>query len=186
MVSTADGKVTIGGRSGPIGNEADRKLFHRLRTQADAVMVGAGTLRIEGYRRLVRDPDLRAARVAEGLAPDPLLVVVSRSGDVPEIEDQEMVVLPSPAGIPPLRESHGIRSILCEGGPTLNDGLLRAGLVDELFLSLAPKLSGGALALTAVAGEPLPEPVGMDLLSVLESEGHLFLRYRLDGTAFAR
>ena len=42
-----------------------------------------------------------------------------------------------------LRE-HGMRSVLCEGGPTLNSFLLAAGLVDELFLTLNPKLLGGA------------------------------------------
>src|SRR2546423_9822015 len=44
MVSTLDGRIAIDGRSGPIGGEADRELFFGLRTQADAVMVGAGTL----------------------------------------------------------------------------------------------------------------------------------------------
>ena len=38
---------------------------------------------------------------------------------------------------------HGVRSVLCEGGPTLNSHLLAAGLVDELFLSLSPRLVGG-------------------------------------------
>ncbi|MDQ3937007.1 MAG: dihydrofolate reductase family protein, partial [Actinomycetota bacterium] len=52
MVATADGRITIGGRSGPIGNEADRALFHELRAQADAVMVGAGTARNERYGRI--------------------------------------------------------------------------------------------------------------------------------------
>ena len=41
-----------------------------------------------------------------------------------------------------LRTEHGIRSVLCEGGPTLNSYLLAAGLVDELFLTLNPKLAG--------------------------------------------
>jgi riboflavin biosynthesis pyrimidine reductase len=67
MVTTADGRVTIGGRSGPIGNEADKDLFHALRTRVDAVMVGAGTLRAEKYGRLVRKPERREARVRAGL-----------------------------------------------------------------------------------------------------------------------
>ena len=77
MVATADGRITIGGRSGPIGNEADRALFHELRAQVDAVMVGAGTVRTERYGRMVRDPDRRARREAAGLESDPLAVVVS-------------------------------------------------------------------------------------------------------------
>ena len=59
MVSTADGKATIEGRSGPIGGDADRRLFHALRGQVDAVLVGTGTLRVERYGRLVRDADGR-------------------------------------------------------------------------------------------------------------------------------
>lgn len=79
MVATADGRITIGGRSGPIGNEHDRALFHELRAQADAVMVGAGTLRTERYGPMIRDPDRRARRKAAGLEVDPLAIVVCGS-----------------------------------------------------------------------------------------------------------
>jgi riboflavin-specific deaminase-like protein len=210
MVSTADGHATIGGRSGPIGNEADRQLFHELRTQVDAVMVGAGTLRAERYGRIVRDPDRREKRVREGLAADPLAVVVSGRLDLPDdlplLRDPESRVLiatASPKSLegtaasveylrttePPvdmealaasLRNDHGVRSVLCEGGPTLNAELIRAGVVDELFLCLAPKLAGGPEALTIVAGTLL-ETAEMELVWLLESEDHLFLRYRLQG-----
>src|SRR5947208_16450442 len=76
FAATADGRITIGGRSGPIGNEADRDLFHELRGRADAVMAGAGTVGTERYGRLVRDPERRERRAAAGLDPDPLAVVV--------------------------------------------------------------------------------------------------------------
>src|SRR5438128_12149648 len=56
MIGTADAKATIGGRAGPIGNEADRALFMELRTLPDAILVGTGTLRAERYGRLIRDP----------------------------------------------------------------------------------------------------------------------------------
>src|SRR5688500_8705766 len=98
MVTTTDGRVTIGGRSGPIGNEADQDLFHALRTRVDAVMVGAGTLRAEKYGRLVRKPERREARERAGLDPDPLAVVVSGRLDLPEDlpllhePDQEVLV----------------------------------------------------------------------------------------------
>lgn len=210
MVSTADGKVVLDGRSGGIGNEADRQLFHHLRTQVDAVMMGAGTLRAERYGRLVRDPRLRAKREREGLVPDPVALVVSGrlalAAELPLLQaaEQRVIVLTGSEGavvdgaaaqmeylrapggqlelaplLGRLREEHGIRSVLCEGGPTLNAALLHEGLVDELFLSLAPKLAGGSHPLTAVAGSPLPEPAEMELVSALEGGGHLFLRYRL-------
>ena len=64
-----------------------------------------------------------------------------------------------------------MRSILCEGGPTLNSHLFAAGLVDELFLTLNPKVAGGAAALTIVAGRDLVEPAELELVSVAEGEG---------------
>src|SRR4051812_33443859 len=77
MVATLDGRITIDGRSGPIGDDADRELFHCLRTQTDAVMVGAGTIRTEFYGRIAKKQERRDQRVAEALAPDPLAVIVS-------------------------------------------------------------------------------------------------------------
>ena len=172
-------------------------------------MVGAGTVRTERYGRIVRRPELRERRAAEGLAPDPLAVVVSARlrlpTDLPLLQDEDStvcVLTASNADLPPtparvkylrgpdggelelrpllerLRSEFGVRSILCEGGPSLNESLVREGLVDELFLSLAPKLAGGP-PLTILTGEPLKEPSTPDLVSLLEHDGHLFGRYRL-------
>ena len=55
MASTVDGRASIGGRSGAIGNRADRELFHALRASVDAVMAGAGTVRVERYGRIIPD-----------------------------------------------------------------------------------------------------------------------------------
>jgi riboflavin biosynthesis pyrimidine reductase len=57
-------------------------------------------------------------------------------------------------------------------------------VVDELFLSLAPKLGGGELAasLRIVSGPELDPPVELELLDVLESQSNLLLRYRVGGT----
>lgn len=206
MVTTADGRVTIGGRSGPIGNAADQDLFHALRTRVDAVMVGAGTLRAEKYGRMVRRPERREARIRAGLDPDPLAVIVSGRLDLPadlplchEPEQRVLVAtfsereLPGSSSIEYLRydggvvdipalladlHTRGVRSVLCEGGPTLNAELLRAGAVDELFHCLAPKLAGEPDAPTMVSGV-LHRTAAMELVWVLENEDHLFMRYRL-------
>jgi riboflavin biosynthesis pyrimidine reductase len=77
-----------------------------------------------------------------------------------------------------LHEQHGVRCVLCEGGPTLNSFLFAADLVDELFLSLSPKVLSGSAALTIVAGRELVEPRDADLISVAEAEGELFTRWR--------
>jgi riboflavin-specific deaminase-like protein len=217
MACTADGRATVGGRSGPIGNRADRELFHALRAAVDAVLVGAGTVRAERYGRLVRDEAHRRLRAARGLAAQPLACLVSASldlaPDIPLLADPAAriaVLTPSPAGQLPgaaapveyvraaregvldlpaaLAELHtrlGVRTLLCEGGPHLNGQLFAAGLVDELFLSLAPKLAGGGLAGASpriIAGPELNPPLELELVGVLESESQLLLRYRVGGT----
>ena len=79
-----------------------------------------------------------------------------------------------------LREEHGVRSVLCEGGPTLNSHLLAAGLVDELFLStLAAARRRGATPSRSSAGRQLPEPPRAELVWLCEGGGDLFSRWRL-------
>src|SRR5262249_7303362 len=77
FVTTLDGRATIDGKSGPIGDRTDTEMLQRLRTRVDAVMIGAGTMRVERYGRIVSDPQLRAYRERTGLAHDPLAVLVS-------------------------------------------------------------------------------------------------------------
>ena len=76
-----------------------------------------------------------------------------------------------------LRSAYDVRSLLCEGGPTLFGALLQENLVDELFLSLAPKLTGGGSAPAITAGAELAELRTLSLVWVLELEGALYLRY---------
>src|SRR6476661_922194 len=83
FATTADGRAAIDGRSGPIGDDGDLEIFRRLRTQVDALLVGSRTLRVERYGPAVKRPELRAAREALGLAPQPLIATVSRSGELP-------------------------------------------------------------------------------------------------------
>ncbi len=206
MVATVDGRASVAGRTAPISSLADRQMFHALRTRVDAVMVGAGTLRTERYGRLVRDPHRREQRVAAGLAADPLAIVVSGrldlSCELPLLADPDsrvVVITASEASLEgcaasveylrsspvdlagalaALRSSaYGVRSILCEGGPSLNASLFAAGLVDELFLTTVPKIAGGAGALTIVGAAALEEPLDARLAWLLEHEGELFARY---------
>src|SRR5688572_22497704 len=83
MVSTLDGKAVIEGTTRSLGGDADHALFHGLRTQADAILAGAGTVRMERYGRAVRSDELTARRVEAGLDPNPPLVVVSGRLDLP-------------------------------------------------------------------------------------------------------
>lgn len=70
----------------------------------------------------------------------------------------------------------GLRRIVCEGGPRLNQAMLAADLVDEIFLTIAPTLVGGT-APRIVAGDT-EHVQGFRLVSLFEHEGDLLLRYR--------
>jgi riboflavin-specific deaminase-like protein len=206
MVSSLDGKATLNWRTKGLSTEIDRRLFHHLRTQADAVMVGAGTAREERYGRITKNDELRQKRMNEGFVADALAVVVSGRLDLPpdlpllnEPEQRVVIATGSSGTLPGLKgdveyarvgddlprlmaylyERHGVHSVLCEGGPTLNSFLFAAGLVDELFLTLNPKVVGGAAAITIVAGRELVEPAELDLVSVAEAEGELYTRWRM-------
>src|SRR5256885_322788 len=80
MVASADGAAWRAGRTGPLGGEADRRLLSMLRALADVVVVGAGTVRIEGYGPVQRGPSWGNLR--DGRPPTPPLAVVSRSLDL--------------------------------------------------------------------------------------------------------
>jgi riboflavin biosynthesis pyrimidine reductase len=205
MASSADGRATVGGTSGGLGNEADHRQFAALRREVDCVLVGTGTLAAEHYGPIVRDPAAREERVHAGRSASPLCCTVTRSGrlplDIPLFDDpdQEVVVY---SGVPipltgvgarvdvqivasvafadalrDLRARHGVRVVLCEGGPRLVGGLLAEGLLDELFLTFADLLVGGNGVKHVVEGPEARPPVPLELAGLLESDGTLFLRY---------
>jgi riboflavin biosynthesis pyrimidine reductase len=207
MIASVDGRATVRGRSVALGHPADRALLRELRTAIDAILVGPGTLRAEGYAQLL-DPDQRARRVARGLEGQPIVSTVTRSGSVPfevplfgeadariqvyaeapvapdgcgaEVAVQRM----APGGATPpavlrhLAAARGVRSVLCEGGPTLLRALLEARCVDDLLLTLAPLVVAGD-GPTAVEGEPLASPARLALAGVHRGGDHLFMHYVL-------
>ena len=84
-----------------------------------------------------------------------------------------------PGAMAELYERLGVRTLLCEGGPHLNAQLLVHGLVDELFLTLSPKLAGGdavSKTLRIVSGPEFDPPLELELAGVLEHDSYLFLR----------
>ncbi|HUE75560.1 MAG TPA: dihydrofolate reductase family protein, partial [Chloroflexota bacterium] len=132
--------------------------------------------------------DIPTWRKAFDLTPPPIVLL---GRDTPpdriaELESRaEVVVLPEASPSPgsilaALGERFGARRILLEGGPTLNQVFLSAGLVDQVFLTLAPKILGGPPGLPIVAGsEPLQTIVGATLMSIIAHDDELFLRYRV-------
>ncbi|WUI02222.1 dihydrofolate reductase family protein [Spirillospora sp. NBC_00431] len=203
MVMSADGSATdADGWTDALGGEADFRVFRTLRALADAILVGAGTVRTGrlGPARLRRD--LRARR---GGPPAPI-VVVSRSAGLDwtlplftEAETPTIVVtsraarprvpgsiqvvaegdddVDLPAALATLRDGLGHRRLLCEGGPGLAGALIRAQLVDELCLNIAPTLLGGPRHTRLLHG--LDAEVPLDLAALYLDEGVLFVRYRL-------
>jgi riboflavin-specific deaminase-like protein len=204
---TLDGHATISGRSGPIGSEADTAMLVGLRTRVDAVMIGAGTMRAERYGRIVGDPAKREQRKRDGLSEHPLTVIVSGRLELPwdaplfTDGDGEVLIATASSEQPPetntpvevvrypddvvdlnallvhLRAEHGVRALLCEGGPRLHGQLIDEALVDELFVTHAPKLAGGVGP--GLVSELAESERGLELgwLLAEDSTGELFARY---------
>ena len=205
MISTLDGKAAVDGTTRGLGGEADRAIFHNLRTQVDAIVVGATTANVERYGRPIKRDDLRAKRERDGLEPEPLTVIVSGrlsvSADLPVLQEPTAKVLIATAAdhelrgvradvtyersgddltllLARLRSEHAIRSAVCEGGPTLNSYMLAGGLIDELFLSTAARIVGGE-APSIVGGRKLASATRGELVWMHEAVGDLFSRWRL-------
>ena len=188
FVATVDGRATIEGRSGPIGSDADTAMLVGLRKRFEAVLIGAGTMRVERYGPM-----------------EPLVVLVSGRLDLPwdaplfAEEEGEALIFTASEAEPPetaanvevvrhegavnlgealrhLRQERGIRAVLSEGGPQLHAQMQADGLVDDLFLTIAPKLSGGDAP--RILEGSLPEVAGLQLAWLLEEDGELFARYR--------
>jgi riboflavin biosynthesis pyrimidine reductase len=207
MISTLDGAVTMKGRSGNLGGAADRQVFQVLRSRADVILVGAGTVRAEGYGPARLDDELRGLRVSQGLSPVPPIAVVTRSGNLnwsspffTEAEERPMVMTTSgvdagergrgehvadfvvtgddevdPHQVLDHFKSRGYRSVLLEGGPRLNADVVHVGLLDELCLTLSPRLVAGD-GPRVLAGPELSSPLDLDVVHLLEDEGFLFYR----------
>lgn len=188
MIASLDGRTAIEGRARGLANRADHELFHATRSAADAVLVGAGTVRAEGYGPMEQlavivsdsldlSPELGVLR-AEG---NRVVVVTASDGELAPCAAQVDYLRTADLGeaLARLRSEHGVEAVICEGGPRLNGTLLPAGLVDELHLVLSPLLVAGEDPLTLVQGSLLEPPRQAELLWLLESGGWLFARYAL-------
>lgn len=207
MVESVDGGTAVDGRSGGLGGAGDLAAFRALRSLADVVLVGAGTVRAEDYG----PPVARAVagRRARGQTDAPRLAVVTGTADLdPQARlfadpDRRPLVLTtrgadparrtaleavaevlvlgdervSPAAAVQALHERGLHRIVCEGGPRLNADLLDAEVVDELFLTIAPTLLGDVRR--RLVGGALRAPVGLVLHEVRVHGSELVLRYRV-------
>ena len=204
---TLDGHSTIRGKSGAIGSNADTAMLIGLRTRVDAVMVGAETMRVERYGRAVGDPAKRQRRERDGLAHDPLVVIVSGRFELPwdaplftdgggrvlifTCSDEAPPETATPvrvirhdgdevdlaAALSYLRRERGVRTLLCEGGARTHAQLIDGALVDEMFVTHAPKLGGGVGPGLVSGLAELERPVRVEWLLTDHATGELFARY---------
>jgi riboflavin-specific deaminase-like protein len=201
MVSTADGKTLLGPPGSTalgLGSSTDQILMRRLQQQADAAIIGAETLRAGP---VIYAPHLwRVVVTRRGELPldnrfftdAPEKAIVFAPATLPpeardrlgtratlRIVGEEVVDVGQLARI--LRTEFNIRILVLEGGASLNFAFFEAGLVDELFLTIAPKIKGGAHIPTVVDGPGLPnrQYIPLQLLSLYHDGDELYLRYRV-------
>lgn len=163
MVSTVDGAAQgPDGLTGTINNAVDQQVFDLLRVGADAVVVGAGTVRAEGYGPLGKPFVVVGSALPRRLEGHPE-VRLHPGGDSEALR-----------GLVEELRARGLERILSEGGPTLLDGLLRAGVVDELCCTITPRLLGGSGK--RIVDGPLVD-VPLTLASLVEHDGTLLARW---------
>lgn len=144
LASTLDGQVAAAdGTSQWITGPAAREDVHRLRSLHDAVLIGSGTARAD-------DPSL-TVRLADWSGPQPRPVVIVGRRELPQdltVVGRTPLLYQSADGVD-LRHvaedlpSHGILSVLVEGGPTIAASLLEDGLVDEIVWYFGAQIAGG-------------------------------------------
>ena len=200
FVMTADGRVTYKGRA-EIGTRTDRDLMFHIRSLADAVMIGAGTLRVDPFAPAAKGRERQALAVVvsrtaklplgnkffsypgdrlvastTSAPPDAVAAVRAAGATVETFGDQDVDMVRLLAA---LRE-RGVRFLLCEGGPTLAGQLLAARLVDELFLTHATLVTAEPAARRLFEGSLTPSgTVRLERVSLHERDGEWYERSRI-------
>lgn len=184
MVASADGAVVVQGSSASLSSPSDHEVLLTLREAADAILVGAGTVRADNYGPPARR-DLRVAVVTR----DGNLEYGDRlfsSGSAVVITTEDGPDVPAPITV--IRAGRervdlakaliklGAGVVMSEGGPQLNAQLIADDLVDELCLTTSPLLVGGNGPRVSFGpfGEHLRR---MQLAHLATDDGNVFARY---------
>ena len=214
MAVSLDGKISTRDGAGPrFASEADGIRLREVRSYADAILVGAGTI-IADDPTFTEHGKYRESRLKHGLAPNPIKAVVSGNGSVPEtarmfqpngaptliftterISPNRLALLDQVAQVHCVGEStvnfrrvfeilgeiYQVKQLLVEGGGQVNFGLFRAGLIDEVYLTLCPKIIGGQDVTTGVEGIGFNflDIVDLELLDERTVDHEIFLHYRV-------
>jgi riboflavin biosynthesis pyrimidine reductase len=194
MISTVDGAATgPDGRSGGINNAADKRVFATLRRLCDCVVVGAGTARDEGYRDLSKPLVLvsRSGEVPEQLRGAPLGSVLMATCAAAEHLEEARALLGDDhvlalgqhrvdlAELKRILAERGLVGMLGEGGPHLLRDLLAEGVVDELDLTIVPRVLAGEHP--RITNGP-PVDVALRPALLLEDGGTLLGRWLTHGS----
>jgi diaminohydroxyphosphoribosylaminopyrimidine deaminase/5-amino-6-(5-phosphoribosylamino)uracil reductase len=181
VAATLDGRVAAAdGTSRWITGETARAAVHRLRATCDAVVVGSGTALTDDPQLTVRDAGGRAT------GRQPLRVVVDRRGGLPRTARVLDDAAPThvsraagPAGLLAELFERDVRRVLLEGGPTLAAAFLRAGLVDEAIVHLAPTLLGAGPSLVGDLGiSTIADALSFSIADLIPMGGDLQIRMR--------
>lgn len=180
MVTTPDAWTELDGRSAPLGGPEDQEMFLTWRRDADLVLVGAGTVRAEGYGPPSRS-GLRVAVVSASAEVDPgSPLFASGAGflltthDAPAVDVETLRAGTGTVDLALGLGMLGARIIQVEGGPRLNASLLAADLVDAVNISLSPILTG-ADGRSWVDGPTPPRGFALEMLA--RAGGQVFARY---------
>ena len=184
MVASIDGSTSLEGASGGLSSDVDREMLLTLRTLADMIIVGAGTVRAEGYGQ----PKKAGQRIG----------VVSKTGNVDPssalfASGSGFLILPEdapPSSLDTVRAGVGEldlaaallrlpgspQFVQAEGGPNLNGALASGDLIDELNITISPQLVGGDGS--RITSHMPASSQRFDLVQLCEDDSFLFSRYQ--------
>ena len=203
MVSSLDGAISMNGRAKGLSSTVDQSIFHVLRSLADIILVGAGTMRDEEYKPARMSDEEKQLRVSNDQQEIPPIAIVTRSGKI-DLSSKffteavsKPIIFTTELGSRVLGNTdladvyicgeskvdlkevidqlHKLvyRHILCEGGPSLNADMLEQNLVDELCLTTNPLILQG-INKTIFNGPLLEDPAQFSYKKIFINEGQLF------------
>jgi riboflavin-specific deaminase-like protein len=208
MVESADGRAAIEGKASMLGTDYDRSVMRTLRSRAHAVMVGGATVRAEKLSLSLDSEDTRpvpraviltntgdlplASNLVLDHRQDVLVLLpdtaeksverhLGRFAETRRVPATESGAIDVAGALKIMKSSYGVDILLCEGGPSLNQTLIRANLADEVFITVAPVLVGANTSEVprVFLQDPLGGPRSLRLISSQTFGDELFLRYAI-------
>jgi len=206
---TIDGKIATNLGDSAISSKQDLRRLHRLRSSVDAIVIGISTVIVDNPRltvRLVKRYGTTPVRIiidSTGRIPldskilksaskiNTIVAVTSRVDDkrIDKIKNAGAMVIVAGTRTVDLKElfyilkKMGFNKILVEGGGELNWSILQLGIVNELMVTVAPRIVGGRTATTLVEGDGytrISESIKTELIKISrQNNGEIMLYYKL-------